>query len=292
MKALALAAAAGVLASAVVAVRVDAAGGVEQLYYGRTSQGRAASIDLIDRRTAGTSGKLAFRERYFLMDRHDTQAALPGGLRLAGGSFRFHTVVHEANNLRGEIWFDARRSGDGRTISGSYRAVVSQGGDSHTTAYRYSTVLWAASNGAPWSGATADGTPLTAAVRLLPSPEDDPHFTLTVAQLSLPVTCGGAPTTVVARGLQAPLRSVRGEHAPPTHGEYMFTNGLATAAPAEATAKAPDGTAVRIALALTRLRWQAGGLAAVGTITATGTGCGGYEATFALRPGQAATAKS
>lgn len=267
----------------------------EEMYYGRTSQGRAVALDIRGERTAGPSGKLAFLERQYLMLRGDTERPLPGGARFVANAVRVHMKEVGRANITAEIWFDARRSADHSTLAGSYRDVVTlqDGGKMETGIVRFTSRLWAASTGAPWSGKRSDGRPIAAAVTVLPSPEGAPAYTLTVPELTLPLSCTGpdgtsAGTTVNVTGLRAALSPAR-RWPPPTHGEYMFDHGLVTSGTgAVATATTANGAAVRVALAGLRLRWSGTGLVVSGAATAQGSGgatCTQTRVGFTLHPG-------
>lgn len=280
----------------------------ETMFYGKTTQGLAVSIPVRGSRIAADDrAYVLYRVRH--SDPLEFHPGQLGATVFRGGHLTFHRVGKLSGGTI-EVWFEATLESGGHRLTGTYRerhtgfsAPVS---DVRT---RFAATAWASPPGYDWAGKTADGRPLLLKVgyRLVPGHSIingrrplRPTYTLTLPAASRTLVCRSEDgpsmrVTALLPALKAELSGsddLANAFASVLRAAGLKPNGgLSSIAPASGTAT-EGGVSVSAELALKRLAWQGGGLAATGTLAYGGTvatdvgtaACRRTTTTFTVRP--------
>jgi hypothetical protein len=301
---------AGLVAAAALAAGASLAHGStaarETLYYGKSRQGLGVYIPV---RGTEIPRDLRAYVVYWLY-RHTREATsefhpgiFSGATAFRGGRLTFH----KREKLSGgtiEVWFQAGLKQGGKLMTGSYREVDSGFSPVPRTTgtVRFTAVAYASEAGRDWAGATADAKPLRATLRYRLVPGNvvvngarttEPRYTIALPATTRPLACRNADgtTTRIAASLPALTAELSGTED--FAASFLPKAGsLSTLLPASATATDSRGTTTKAELAVQRLTWQGGGLAATGTLSyegsltsETGTAaCQRVVSAFTLRP--------
>ncbi|MGZ4398714.1 MAG: hypothetical protein ACXVY8_07705 [Gaiellaceae bacterium] len=197
-------------------------------------------------------------------------------------AFTGNRISYHRTDRGTDWWLEARKTEGGRVISGWVRQATHWAGyaPGDTGKVRFTTRLWASSEGVEWSGKTSDGKPLTMAIGYRTLLGDVP---ITVAQLSRELTCRDA--SGAAASYQVVVPKVEGKMSNLYfRGERKYQYPAHTRVPASGSVTTGDGVTVRAALTVAKLAPQAGGLVATGTLRLAAAGCDPLTTTFMLRP--------
>jgi hypothetical protein len=273
-----------------VAFLASAAGGasgsgaVAQNYFGKTSKGWNAQIDV--------HGNVLSPDG--IEDNRGSWQHL--SIPFTGNHIAYHRVLgHE------ERWVEVRREQGGRVLTGWVRYVSTFPGyrkhDSGKVSFR--TRVWASSEGADWTGKTSDGRPLVMSVEYRGrSTLTSVGLPFTVGNLTRPLTCrepGGVASTSQVTVPQLAGVMLGGSfptHADPDWPTHTGTQGWTRIAkPGRGTATTEDGLSVTATMVVS-IAPKGSDLVATGTLklqgTATGDAgsypCTPVTTTFTLRP--------
>ena len=271
-----------------------------QLYYGKTSKGMSAQIDIrgqLFTRHSQIEGVLIHTcpPTMPCLKKQWPTAIIPlndyRDIRFAGSRLTYH---RSSNGGRANWWLEARRTQGGSVIAGWVRQEGHPAGYAPADSGKvtFTTKLWAATSGVDWAGKTADGRPLTMSVRYQPQ-SAAARFPFTVSKLSRPLTCRAPGVAASTFQVTVPeLEGVMVGGAFFSDPKYQSPGHTPTDKPARGAVTTADGVSARATMTVSKLSPQGSGLVATGTLTLTGTAtgdtgdypCDPTSSTFTLRP--------